>query len=118
MGEIVPMQRHRPHRRPQGARHGRVFTPRMSGSGLVSVALVAAVGLIGTWDFFAPLETTSQVVTLAGAKGCYPSYVGRCLPVGRDIDCDQVVGIVRVVGPDVYRLDADGDGEGCELMLR
>ena len=33
---------------------------------------------------------------------------------GRDLDCDQVNGPVRVGGYDPNNLDADGDGIGCE----
>lgn len=56
------------------------------------------------------------------ASGCHPSYEGRCVPIASDVDCAggsgngpaYVRGPVRVVGPDVYRLDRDGDGIGCE----
>jgi hypothetical protein len=53
---------------------------------------------------------------------CHPSYKGACLdPRASDYDCiggsgngPRYTGRVRVVGPDVFRLDADGDGWGCE----
>ena len=55
-------------------------------------------------------------------KKCHPSYKGACLdPYASDYDCvggsgngPKYTGLVRVVGPDVFRLDADGDGYGCE----
>jgi hypothetical protein len=55
-------------------------------------------------------------------KRCHKSYRGRCLkPNASDYDCiggsgngPYYTGLVRVVGPDVYRLDADRDGIGCE----
>jgi hypothetical protein len=55
-------------------------------------------------------------------KKCHPSYKGACLdPRASDYDClggsgngPKYTGRVRVVGPDVFRLDADGDGWGCE----
>jgi micrococcal nuclease len=51
------------------------------------------------------------------ADGCHPSYT-PCLPVVGDLDCADVrargVAPVRVLGTDPYRLDADGDGLGCE----
>jgi hypothetical protein len=55
-------------------------------------------------------------------KRCHPSYKGACLdPNASDYDCiggsgngPMYTGKVRVVGPDVFRLDADGDGWGCE----
>jgi len=57
-----------------------------------------------------------------GKKKCHPSYKGACLnPNASDYDCiggsgngPYYTGKVRVVGPDVFRLDADGDGWGCE----
>ncbi|RMA40797.1 excalibur calcium-binding domain-containing protein [Rhodophyticola porphyridii] len=59
----------------------------------------------------------------ARAQACHPSYQGACLPVnGPDVDCAggggngplYVSGPIRVVGPDPYRLDRDGDGVACE----
>ena len=54
--------------------------------------------------------------------GCHPSYEGDCLPLDAlDVDCaggsgdgPAFAGYVEVVGPDVYDLDADGDGYACE----
>lgn len=55
---------------------------------------------------------------------CHSSYSGECLPVNAvDVDCAGGGGDgpvyaqtdnIRVVGPDVYELDADGDGFGCD----
>jgi hypothetical protein len=58
----------------------------------------------------------------AAKKKCHPSYKGACLdPKASDYDCiggsgngPKYTGRVRVVGPDVFRLDADHDGWGCE----
>jgi hypothetical protein len=55
-------------------------------------------------------------------KKCHPSYTGACLdPNASDYDCiggsgngPKYTGKVRVVGPDVFRLDTDHDGWGCE----
>lgn len=51
---------------------------------------------------------------------CHPSY-DPCLPIVSDIDCEggsgngpYYTGPVRVIGPDDYGLDHDGDGFGCE----
>ncbi|WP_224816952.1 excalibur calcium-binding domain-containing protein [Hasllibacter sp. MH4015] len=69
---------------------------------------------------FAPLPS---VITPAQAQACHPSYAGVCIsPSGGDVDCAggngngprYVQGPVRVVGPDEYRLDRDGDGVACE----
>jgi hypothetical protein len=56
------------------------------------------------------------------APGCHPSYAGACIPVdATDVDCiggrgngPYYIGRVRVVGPDVYELDRDGDGIACD----
>nr|WP_245915252.1 hypothetical protein [Nocardia fluminea] len=54
------------------------------------------------------------------ATGCHSSYQ-PCVPITSDVDCASgsgngpaYTGRVRVVGPDVYDLDRDGDGIGCE----
>jgi hypothetical protein len=47
---------------------------------------------------------------------CAPGY-SPCLPVVADLDCDEIPESqkpVRVTGSDQYRLDADGDGFGCD----
>ncbi len=91
--------------------------PRPKGSPLrlslvflvVTFALVVA-GLAG------------QAASAPGKKKCHPSYKGACLdPNASDYDCvggsgngPKYTGKVRVVGPDVFRLDADHDGWGCE----
>jgi beta-lactam-binding protein with PASTA domain len=59
----------------------------------------------------------------APPQNCHPSYQGECLKAGiGDYDCasgsgngpNYVQGTVRVVGPDEFDLDRDGDGWGCE----
>jgi len=50
-----------------------------------------------------------------------PNY-SPCVPIAPDVDCAggsgdgpaYVAGPVFVTGVDVYNLDADGDGVGCE----
>lgn len=54
-------------------------------------------------------------------SGCHPSY-DPCVPIADDVDCaggggdgpGYVVGPIKVIGPDEYRLDSNGDGVGCE----
>jgi hypothetical protein len=52
-----------------------------------------------------------------GSSGsCEPGY-SPCLPVESDLDCSQIPDSkkpIHVTGSDPYRLDADGDGLGCE----
>lgn len=73
-------------------------------------------------------EVTKQPVaqvTLVGTRQssrCDPNYTGACVPIASDVDCaggsgdgpKYVTGPVKVVGKDIYRLDNDGDGIGCE----
>jgi hypothetical protein len=55
-------------------------------------------------------------------NSCHPSYEGACLdPSSADYDCaggdgngPDYTGPVRVVGPDDYDLDREGDGLACE----
>lgn len=37
-----------------------------------------------------------------------------CLPIVADLDCGDINHPVQVTGSDPYRLDADGDGTGCD----
>jgi hypothetical protein len=81
--------------------------------------------------FTMSLALASSAAATAGAatgakkppkSHCHPSYKGACLdPNASDYDClggsgngPKYTGIVRVVGPDVFRLDANGNGIGCE----
>jgi hypothetical protein len=69
----------------------------------------------------APSSSPAGASTSAG-RGCDPSYQGACLDASAaDYDCaggsgngPSYTGPVRVVGPDHFRLDADGDGGACE----
>lgn len=53
--------------------------------------------------------------------GCHPNYE-PCVPIDTDVDCEggtgdgpsYVRGPIKVIGPDVYGLDRDHDGIGCE----
>ena len=51
---------------------------------------------------------------------CHPSYE-PCVPIASDVDCEGgsgngpvYTGSVRVIGPDEYDLDRDGDGVACD----
>ena len=56
------------------------------------------------------------------SSGCDPNYSGACVPIASDVDCsggsgngpEYVRGPVTVIGDDIYGLDNDGDGIGCE----
>ena len=72
-----------------------------------------------------PLTTTTLVTTTTRVtvttQACHPSYQ-PCLPIVSDIDSAggsgngpyYTSGPIRVIGRDVYDLDGDGDGWGCE----
>ncbi|XOB46622.1 MAG: hypothetical protein ACKKMV_00345 [Candidatus Nealsonbacteria bacterium] len=63
---------------------------------------------------------SSESIILPEQK-CHPSYSGCLNPNASDYDCaggsgngPYYTGRVRVIGPDVFGLDRDGDGWGCE----
>ena len=62
-----------------------------------------------------------QAAKAAQARNCNPNYSGCLDPNAYDYDCEggsgdgpSYTGLVEVIGSDEYRLDADGDGIGCE----
>lgn len=67
-----------------------------------------------------PPPTIAKVAALP-ENDCDPNYSG-CVPIDSDVDCaggsgngpSYARGPVRVIGSDVYGLDRDGDGVGCE----
>jgi hypothetical protein len=77
-------------------------------------------------------EITQKPVTQVVAIGtkeepqqepsCDPNYSGACVPIASDVDCAggsgngpaYVQGPVTVTGTDIYDLDDDNDGVGCE----
>jgi resuscitation-promoting factor RpfB len=69
----------------------------------------------------APVTRVISVGTKS-SPSCHPSYAGACVPIASDVDCAggsgdgpaYVEGPFRVIGRDVYRLDRDKDGIGCE----
>jgi hypothetical protein len=79
-----------------------------------ALLLLVVVTSFAAWQSAASARTTKA--------RCHPSYKLKCLkPNAYDYDCvggsgngPLYTGLVRVVGPDVFRLDADHDGWGCE----
>lgn len=97
-----------------------VETAREVVSVTVTVAPVSEVTSIGTRQ---PAPVAPAPVPLAQPAGeCHSSYAGVCVPIASDVDCAggsgngpaYVRGPLRVVGPDVYDLDRDGDGIACD----
>jgi hypothetical protein len=65
----------------------------------------------------------NKVVAVGTKKSnCDPNYSGACVPIASDVDCAggsgngpaYVRGPVYVIGTDIYDLDRDGDGVGCD----
>lgn len=84
---------------------------------LVARQPLAQIKLHGTH-----VAPTKPVAGPRQSAGCDPNYAGGCVPIASDVDCRggsgngpaYVDGPVRVVGIDIYDLDADGDGYGCD----
>jgi len=85
----------------------------------VSKKLVSATTLVRPVDQVIAVGTKVEV---APVDACDPNYAGACVPIASDVDCaggsgngpEYVSGPVEVVGTDVYDLDRDNDGVGCE----
>ena len=65
---------------------------------------------------------TKKTAAAAPKTNCDPNYSGACVPIASDVDCSSgsgngpayVRGPVKVIGTDIYDLDRDGNGTGCE----
>ena len=76
--------------------------------------LIVAIVMAG-----APVSSASPEAT---GSSCDSNYTGACVPVASDVDCEggsgngpeYVTGPVTVVGDDIYKLDSNDDGIGCE----
>ena len=68
-------------------------------------------------------STVNGGTTRVDTPQCDPNYSG-CVPIASDVDCAggpgngpaYVKGPVKVIGKDIYRLDKDRDGIGCESV--
>jgi hypothetical protein len=86
-------------------------------SEVVSVAPVNQVTSVGV----KPLPVVAPPPVAAGPS-CDGNYADGCVPIASDVDCAggsgngpaYVSGVVRVVGSDIYGLDRDGNGYGCD----
>ncbi|MFF2053331.1 hypothetical protein ACFVU2_17150 [Leifsonia sp. NPDC058194] len=104
--------------------------PGRTGWSVVGGAVVLAV-LVGVSSYadggqapaeVAETDASSFVLSAAPEGACDPNYAGACVPIASDVDCAggngngpaYVEGPVQVVGTDIYDLDRDGDGVGCE----
>lgn len=78
----------------------------------VVMAVTTAVSVLGTSSGESAARTQAE---------CHPSYSGCLKPDASDYDCaggsgngPYYTGRVQVIGPDVFGLDRDKDGWGCE----
>lgn len=80
------------------------------------------LALLGTTALACAAAGTVLAAQPAAAQPgqCHASY-DPCVPVTSDVDCaggngngPAYTGQVRVIGPDEYDLDRDGNGIGCE----
>lgn len=69
----------------------------------------------------APVQIREAVPAKTQKSACHPSYSGCLEPNASDYDCaggsgngPYYTGPVRVLGPDIFDLDRDGDGVACE----
>ncbi len=95
----------------------------LSNAGVVQcrvLAITCAMGLL-----FAPganAEPGVAPIPRQPSSSCDPNYSGACVPIASDVDCAggsgngpaYVEGPVIVIGRDIYGLDRDGNGIGCE----
>lgn len=109
----------------------KVRTPGIAGSRTLTYLVTMVDGREVGRRLIASVVTRAPVtkVIVVGTRdpvplpeyGCDANYTGACVPVASDVDCAgegdgpaYVVGPVKVVGIDVYHLDQDGDGIGCD----
>jgi len=86
----------------------------------VTVAPITEVTANGTRE--QQVAAPAPLVAQEPAGQCDPNYADACVPIASDVDCAggsgngpaYVQGPVRVVGTDIYDLDRDGDGIGCD----
>jgi len=99
---------------------GGVEVSRTASGEKVTKAPVDEVTAVGT-KVAAP-AAEEEPAEPADTGDCDSNYAGACVPIASDVDCAggkgngpaYARGPVQVVGKDVYGLDADNDGVGCE----
>jgi resuscitation-promoting factor RpfB len=108
-----------------------IRTPGVNGVKTLTYEVTLADGVQTDRKLLSSVVTTAPTtqVTAVGTKAqpapaaqCDPNYSGACVPIASDVDCAggggngpaYVRGPVRVIGSDIYDLDRDGDGIGCE----
>jgi hypothetical protein len=88
---------------------------------ILSIPLLAASCSTGSRSASQPSNNQPTPQAKKSPAQCDPNYSG-CVPIASDVDCAggggdgpaYVKGPVTVIGKDIYGLDRDGDGIGCE----
>jgi len=82
---------------------------------LILASIIFIIWLVSSFN-----KSSPESDNFSGQK-CHPSYSGCLDPNASDYDCiggsgngPYYTGRVRVIGPDVFGLDRDGDSWGCE----
>lgn len=78
--------------------------------------------VVANGTYVAPPPPAPAPAPAAPAGNCDSNYADACVPISSDVDCAggsgngpaYFDGVARIVGRDVYDLDADGDGYACE----
>lgn len=94
-------------------------TERKAVKNEITKSPVNEVKVIGTYVYVAPAPAYTPPAQTR--SNCDPNYSG-CVPIASDVDCAggsgngpaYVAGPIRVIGSDIYGLDRDGNGWGCE----
>ena len=88
----------------------------MNKSTVISTLIIIIAVVIG----LVYMTSMSEEKT-SSTSNCHPSYSGCLRADASDYDCvggsgngPYYTGRVMVIGPDVFGLDRDGDGIGCE----
>jgi resuscitation-promoting factor RpfB len=92
----------------------------MNKSKISAIALVALAVFAFVSNFNKDVDRASSAAN-SSSESCDPNYSG-CVPIASDVDCaggpgngpEYVKGPVSVIGTDIYQLDRDGNGVGCE----
>jgi resuscitation-promoting factor RpfB len=105
----------------------RVSNPGARGAEILTYKVTFRNGIQTHKELIRKVIVTAPVtqviaVGIKETQQCDPNYSGACVPIASDVDCAggsgngpaYVQGPVQVVGTDIYGLDRDGDGIGCE----
>ncbi|MEU5950515.1 G5 domain-containing protein [Micromonospora sp. NPDC047465] len=101
----------------------KVRTPGIDGVKTLTYQVTVTDGVETARRLIKTQVTTKPVteVVAVGTNNCDPNYSG-CVPIASDVDCAggsgngpaYVKGPVKVIGYDIYKLDRNHDGYGCD----